>query len=172
MYLHPSRRSKAVCQCSFMGSQESSLSSARHGIGDVQIGGSLKWAGKAWDIQLIVNQWGPSCPGYWDKIGSFVRSDRTTRERETDSPCLSPSSSAPNVHVPTQGREAVTYRTEADYLNEDLDTTAIRPPVEPGSFIAFLSCSHALRLGSGGLTRDLQVSRVLHFGFWGNKAAI
>ncbi|KAJ7837887.1 hypothetical protein B0H14DRAFT_2588974 [Mycena olivaceomarginata] len=57
-----------------------------------------------------------------------------------------------------------------EYQRED--TTAIRPPVEPDCFIAFLSRSRALRLGSGGLTRDLHVSRVLSFGFWGNKAAI
>ncbi|KAJ7822316.1 hypothetical protein B0H14DRAFT_2598600 [Mycena olivaceomarginata] len=34
------------------------------------------------------------------------------------------------------------------------------------------SRSRALRLGSGGLTRDLRVGRVLGFGFWGNGAAI
>ncbi|KAJ7832570.1 hypothetical protein B0H14DRAFT_2592015 [Mycena olivaceomarginata] len=56
--------------------------------------------------------------------------------------------------------------------NNTADTTAIRPPVEPDSFIAFLCRSRALRLGSGGLTRDLRVGRVLGFGFWGDEAAI
>ncbi|KAJ7899139.1 hypothetical protein B0H14DRAFT_2556705 [Mycena olivaceomarginata] len=89
------------------------------------------------------------------------------------------------VHLQLQtrnpGREALTYRTEPDPFKEDLDTTAIRPPVELGSFIAFLSRSCALCWGSGGLTRDLQVSRSggikprsacrsrALFGFWGIK---